>query len=167
MSSFVPSAINLPFSELQTPDFAWKFLFFKILTKFWKTKWPPNYNIEQNSLISWAMDNLNKFWEKQNGPQITKLSWYEQGRLLSSQACEIFIWKFFKFLLLLLLFQKKSRKLARIADASVNIILILWFGGHFVFQNFVHTNFHAKSGLCSTGNERVMLNFAIWRSFCF
>ena len=28
-------------------------------------------------------------------------------------------------------------------------------------------NFHAKSGLCSSRNERVMLNFAIWRPFCF
>ncbi len=71
------------------------------------------------------------------------------------------------------IFSKKSRKLARIADASVNIILILWFGGHFVFwwhfvfQNFVHTNFHAKSGLCSSRNERVMLNFVIWRPFVF
>ena len=44
---------------------------------------------------------------------------------------------------------------------------ILFFGGHFVFQNFVHTNFHAKSGLCSSRNERVMLNFVIWRPFCF
>ena len=31
----------------------------------------------------------------------------------------------------------------------------------------VHTNFHAKSGLCGARNERVMLNFAIWRPFCF
>ena len=31
----------------------------------------------------------------------------------------------------------------------------------------VHINFHAKSGLCSSRNERVMLTFAIWRSFCF
>ena len=28
-------------------------------------------------------------------------------------------------------------------------------------------NFHAKSGLCSSRNERVMLNFAIWQPFCF
>ena len=26
MSSFVPSAISRPFFELQTPDFAWKFV---------------------------------------------------------------------------------------------------------------------------------------------
>ena len=35
------------------------------------------------------------------------------------------------------------------------------------FVQTVHTNFHAKSGLCSSRNERVMLTFAIWRSFCF
>ena len=35
------------------------------------------------------------------------------------------------------------------------------------FVRTVHTNFHAKSGLCSSRNERVMLNFAIWRPFCF
>ena len=31
----------------------------------------------------------------------------------------------------------------------------------------VHTNFHAKSGVCSSRNEWVMLNFEIWRQFCF
>ena len=35
------------------------------------------------------------------------------------------------------------------------------------FVQTVHTNFHAKSGLCSSRNERVMLNFAIWQPFCF
>ena len=47
---------------------------------------------------------------------------------------------------------------------------ILWFGGHFVFGchfifsaillfiHSVHMNFHAKSGLCSLKNERVMVN---------
>ena len=35
------------------------------------------------------------------------------------------------------------------------------------FVQTVHTNFHAKSGLCGSRNERVMLNFAIWRPFCF
>ena len=50
---------------------------------------------------------------------------------------------------------------------------ILRFGGHFVFNilskfvQTVHTNFHVKSGLCSSRNERVMLNFVIWRPFCF
>merc|ERR1712020_35579 len=47
---------------------------------------------------------------------------------------------------------------------------ILRFGGHFVFQKkfwTIHTNFHAKFGLCSSRNERVMHNFAIWRPFCF
>ena len=43
---------------------------------------------------------------------------------------------------------KKSRK-SVIADAPVNI------------------NFHAKSGLCSSRIEWVMLNFVIWRPFCF
>ena len=47
----------------------------------------------------------------------------------------------------------------------------------FLFSKFVqsvHTksrpvniNFHAKSGLCSSRNEQVMLNFVIWRVFCF
>ena len=36
-----------------------------------------------------------------------------------------------------------------------------------VFVQTVHMNFHAKSGLCSSRNERVMLNFVIWRPFCF
>ena len=56
---------------------------------------------------------------------------------------------------------------------------ILRFGGHFIFlQPFcflkkskfgqtVHTNFHAKSGLYSSRNEQVMLNFVIWQPFCF
>ena len=51
---------------------------------------------------------------------------------------------------------------------------ILFFGGHFVFQQniskfvqTVHTNFLAKSRLCSSRIEQVMLNFAIWRPFCF
>ena len=35
------------------------------------------------------------------------------------------------------------------------------------FVHTIHTNFHAKSGLCSLRNERVMLNFVIWWSFCF
>ena len=176
-SSFVPSAITCSFLSyrLQILNRSWYGESEKILTKFWKTKWPTNYKIEQNSLISWAtesrfcmevdinrsifcmevfMDNLNKFWKtklppnhkiehnsliswqnfekqngrqiaklsitrsflelqspdlawkfvgtvwtnfdkiwknkmaakKQNGPQITKLSWYELGRLLSSRV---------------------------------------------------------------------------------
>ena len=94
------------------------------LTKIWKTKWPPNYKIEHNSLISWQnFEKQNgrqitklsitrsffdlqspdfawkfvwtKFWKtkwppKKNGHKITKLSWYQQRRLLFSQACEIF-----------------------------------------------------------------------------
>ena len=52
----------------------------------------------------------------------------------------------------------------------------MWFGGHFVFwqsfclSNFVqtvHTNFHAKSGICRSKNEWFMLNFEIWWPFCF
>ena len=35
------------------------------------------------------------------------------------------------------------------------------------FVRTVHTNFHAKFGLCSSRNERVMLNLAIWWPFCF
>ena len=35
------------------------------------------------------------------------------------------------------------------------------------FVQTVHMNFHAKSGLCSSRNEPVMLNFAIWWPFCF
>ena len=31
----------------------------------------------------------------------------------------------------------------------------------------VNINFHAKSGLCSSRNEWVLLNFVIWRPFCF
>ena len=44
---------------------------------------------------------------------------------------------------------------------------ILFFQILSKFVQTVHTNFHAKSGLCSSRNERVMLNFAIWRPFCF
>ena len=40
----------------------------QILTKFWKTKWPPNHKVEHNSLISWQN------FKKQNGRQIAKLS---------------------------------------------------------------------------------------------
>ena len=35
MSSFVPSAITQPFFELQTPDFAWKFVW-TVLTNYSK-----------------------------------------------------------------------------------------------------------------------------------
>ena len=54
-----------------------------------------------------------------------------------------------------------------------DLAAILFFGGHFVFLKkskfgqTVHTNFHAKSGLYSSRNEQVMLNFVIWRPFCF
>ena len=44
---------------------------------------------------------------------------------------------------------------------------ILFFKILSKFVQTVHTNFHAESGLCSSRNERVMLNFAIWRPFCF
>ena len=49
---------------------------------------------------------------------------------------------------------------------------ILWFV-QIVHTNFhaksgpVNFNFHAKSGLCSSRNEWVLLNFVIWRQFCF
>merc|ERR1711997_272268 len=44
---------------------------------------------------------------------------------------------------------------------------ILFFKILSKFVQTVHTNFHAKSGLCSSRNERVMLNFVIWWPFCF
>ena len=44
---------------------------------------------------------------------------------------------------------------------------ILFFKILSKFVQTVHTNFHAKSGLCSSRNERVMLNFVNWRPFCF
>ena len=37
MSSFVPSAITQPFFELQTPDFAWKFIWI-VQTNYKSTK---------------------------------------------------------------------------------------------------------------------------------
>ena len=43
----------------------------------------------------------------------------------------------------------------------MSTFLVLYFFVHFVLLYFVrtvHTNFHAKSGLCSSKNERVMLN---------
>ena len=57
----------------------------KILTKIWKTKWPPNQKIEHNSLISWQN------FEKQNGRQITKLSITHSFLELQSPD---FAWKF-------------------------------------------------------------------------
>ena len=44
---------------------------------------------------------------------------------------------------------------------------ILFFKIFSKFVQIVHTNFHAKSGLCSSRNEWVLLNFVIWRPFCF
>ena len=44
---------------------------------------------------------------------------------------------------------------------------ILFFKILSKFVQTVHTNFHSKSGLCSSRNEPVMLNFLIWRPFCF
>ena len=44
---------------------------------------------------------------------------------------------------------------------------ILFFKILSKFVQTVHTNFHSKSGLCSSRNEPVMLNFFIWRPFCF
>ena len=35
------------------------------------------------------------------------------------------------------------------------------FGGYFVLVQTVHMNFHAKSGLCSSKNEQVMLNLVL------
>ena len=57
----------------------------QILTKIWKTKWPPNHKIEHNSLISWQN------FEKQNGRQITKLSITRSFLELQSPD---FAWKF-------------------------------------------------------------------------
>ena len=44
---------------------------------------------------------------------------------------------------------------------------ILFFQILSKFVQTVPTNFHAKSGLCSSRNEWVLLNFVIWRPFCF
>ena len=47
-------SITHSFFELQSPDFAWKFVW-TVRTNFeknLKTKWPPNHKIEHNSLIS-------------------------------------------------------------------------------------------------------------------
>ena len=63
------------------------------------------------------------------------------------------------------------QNLESVAQKMSELCSIWQFGGHFVFQKnskfvqTVHMNFHAKSGLCSSRNERVMLNFVIWRPF--
>ena len=44
---------------------------------------------------------------------------------------------------------------------------ILFFKFFSKFVRTVHKNFHATSGLCNSRNEWVMLNFAIWRPYCF
>ena len=102
----------------------------------------------------------------------------------------IFFWKLFG-----LYIQTSMQNLNSTAQEMTELCSILPFGGHFVFQNFVkkwvsyaqfcdlaailflkiwskfvqtvHTNFHAKSGLCSSRNKRGLHNFAIWRPFCF
>ena len=66
MSSFVPSAISQSFFELQTPDFAWKFVW---------TVWT----------------NFDKIFKKQNGRQIAKLSITRSFLELQSPD---FAWKF-------------------------------------------------------------------------
>ena len=61
------------------------------------------------------------------------------------------------------------QNLDSVAQEMSELCSILRFGGHF-FKKFVwtvHMNFHAKSGLCSSRNELVMLNLAIWWPFCF
>ena len=103
-------SITHSFLELQSLDFAWKFVWAD-WTNFdlKKIKWPPNHKIEHNSLISWAtesrfrmevqMDRLKKFWfflnkktaKKQNGRQITKLSINHSFIELQSPD---FSWKF-------------------------------------------------------------------------
>ena len=56
------------------------------------------------------------------------------------------------------------QNLDSIAQEMSKLCSILRFGGHFVFQKkskfvrTVHKNFHAKSQLCSSGNEWVMVN---------
>ena len=61
------------------------------------------------------------------------------------------------------------QNLDSVAQEMSELCSILRFGGHFFskFVRTIHTNFHAKFGLCSSRNERVMHNFAIWRPFCF
>ena len=44
--------------------------------------------------------------------------------------------------------------------------LPLWCTWVFFFI-ILHANFHTKSGVCSSRNEWVMVNFMIWRPFCF
>ena len=46
-------------------------------------------------------------------------------------------------------------------------VAILFFNFFSKFVRTVHMHFHTKSGLCSSRNERAMLNFEIWRPFCF
>ena len=49
MSSFLPSAITQPFFELQTPDFAWKFVW--IVQKITKVQEVSKYKSTHNSII--------------------------------------------------------------------------------------------------------------------
>ena len=85
-------------------------------------------------------------------------------------------WKFWIFWNSLKISQNFSNyEVSKVSYAQFCFLAtILFFGGHFVFQQniskfvqTVHTNFLAKSRLCSSRIEQVMLNFAIWRPFCF
>ena len=83
---------------------------------------------------------IQKLFRLSIGTSMRKLDFVAQEM---SELCSI--WRPFCFLVAILFFEEKKC----------------------TFVQTVHINFHAKSRLCSSRNEPVMLNFASWRPFCF
>ena len=88
--------------------------------------------------------------------------------------CIFFI--FLLFFLFLCINSWRRRVLFLVFLIFLVFFCFFWFFWYFwyfwiliflVFVRTVHTNFHEKSGLCSSRNEWVLLNFVIWRPFCF
>ena len=103
-------------------------------------------------------------------------NFHAKSRLCSSRNERVMlnfaIWWPFCFLVTILFLKKKSKFVQTVhtnchAKSGLCSSKMSELCPILRFVQTVHMNFHAKSGLCSSRNERVMLNFAIWRPFCF
>ena len=81
MSSFVPSAITQPFFELQTPDFAWKFIW-AVQTNYKSTKSTKKY-------ISTKVLIIESFFELQTPNFAWKFVWIVQINYKSTKVQKV------------------------------------------------------------------------------
>ena len=135
---------------MQRPNFKFIFLYVLCFLHFSKNEWVM-LNLVFGSLTTawWQLDDsLMTAWRQLN---IFHTNFHAKSGLCSSKN---------EWVMLNLVFGRRRRLWPFCTFFLLFVLFVLLYFLYFVLT--IHTNFHAKSGVCSSKNEWVMVNLAKW-----